>query len=282
MKKLIAGALVLAMTIAFAGCGSASPTDVAESFLQAIKANDTGALQGVYAGTLEETEEGEEEITASANLLSQLDSINDDSDDSEATEEESTTEAETDTEEAVEDEDIFTTVLEDKLTAFDYTLSNEVIDGDKASVDVTVTTYDLGAATRTALGEYLQQAIGLAFAGASEEYMTELLNDTLKDNYEPLTEKEFEETVTLNLVKVDDEWKVADANENEEAIDGLFGGLISAFTDFENAFSGSDETTDDGISDSENDIFYTEDDIEDTTDNTETAATDSADANAAA
>ena len=65
MKKLIAGALVLAMTIAFAGCGSASPTDVAESFLQAIKANDTGALQGVYAGTLEETGEGEEEIAAS-------------------------------------------------------------------------------------------------------------------------------------------------------------------------------------------------------------------------
>ena len=40
--------------------------------------------------------------------------------------------------------------------------------------------------------------------------------------------------------------------------------------------------TDDGTSNGENDIFYTEDDVDDTTDNTETAATDSADANAAA
>lgn len=251
MKKLFASMLIVSMGLLFVGCNSASPTDVAESFLQAVKTGDNAALQASYAGTIEEPAEGEEEISPASNLLSELDVMSEDSSD----------ESNESTEETTEEVEALQTMMNEKLSGFDYTLSNESIDGDKATVDVAITTYDLGSATTTALGEYLQQAIGLAFAGASEEYMSNLLNDLLADNYEAVTEKDYTKTVSLNLIKVDGEWKVAEVNDNQEAVDAMFGGMISAFDDFQNAFDEDDTTTDSSTSD--DDILYDEEDTND-------------------
>lgn len=213
MKKIFA--LILSLTLCFSltGCGSPSPTKVTTTFLEAVKAQDVASVEKVYLGN-------SDDVNASDEIV--------DEDDSE--------EPKTETEQKLWD------TINEKLFVFDYDVANEVIDGDKATVDVTITTYDLGMATTSALGEYMSQAIGLAFAGASEEQMENLSMTLFIDKISALTEKNYTKTVKVHLEKVDDQWKLSKFSDDEPIVDALSGGMQSALDNFSEAFDETEDT----------------------------------------
>lgn len=213
MKKIIA--LILSLTLCFSltGCGSPSPTKITTTFLDAVKAQDAASVEKVYLGDSDDVNTSDEIVD-------------------EDTSEESETEI----------EQKLGTAMEEKLFAFDYEVSNEVIDGDKATVDVTITTYDMGMATTSALGEYMSQAIGLAFAGASEEQMENLSMKLFLDKISALTEKDYTKTVKVHLEKVDDEWRLSKFSDDEPIVDALSGGMQSAVNNFSEAFDETEDT----------------------------------------
>ena len=71
--------------------------------------------------------------------------------------------------------------LKAKMQEFEYELSNEQIDGDSATVDLKVKTYGFGEMLTEVLNEYLQQAISMAFSGASDEEMEAILNNLFRE-----------------------------------------------------------------------------------------------------
>ena len=128
---------------------------------------------------------------------------------------------------ADDSEDPSTQLFMEKLFDFDYTIGEEKIDGDNATVEVSFKTYDFYAM----LGSYLEKAFSkvleLAFSGSSEEEISGLGAQLLEEELGALTEKNREAAATLNLVKTDGEWKVTNMDENTEFLDGMFGGLFS-------------------------------------------------------
>lgn len=213
-KKLLVITIVMAMLAALAACGPKipTPTETADTFLTAVKAQDDETLATVYAGgeldLLEEAAEADESQTA--------------------------------------DEDSgLTAVYEEqmvpKMLDFDYEISNEQIDGDKATVDVKVTTYNIGDAFTAFFSDYLSQALILAFSDASEEELDSLVTTILSGKLADLTEKKFEKTATLSLSMKDDKWVVDEIKSGDDIVDGLTGGLVSAFANMNDALSAWEE-----------------------------------------
>lgn len=192
------------MVMTFCACGSQSPTDVADTFLAAIKAQDSDAIKSVYAdGALDllgETEEESEEV------------LGDDFSDE------------------LEQE------LINKILEFDYEISNEQINGDTATVDVAISTYDFGSAMAEFASEYITQGLVLAFSGASDDEMNELANTLFEEQLEK-AEKDYTGTTTLSLTKTDDGWTVDEIDEGGVFVDVLFGGLINSLENLEDSFS---------------------------------------------
>ena len=50
MKKVLVIVLVIAISAALFGCGSASPSDVVDTYLGALKAQDADTVAKVYSG----------------------------------------------------------------------------------------------------------------------------------------------------------------------------------------------------------------------------------------
>lgn len=213
-KKLLVITIVMAMLAALSACGPKipTPTETADTFLTAVKAQDNETLATVYAGgeldLLEEAAEADESQTA--------------------------------------DEDSgLTAVYEEqmvpKMLDFDYEISNEQIDGDSATVDVKVTTYNIGDAFTAFFSDYLSQALILAFSDASEEELDSLATTILSGKLADLTEKKFEKTATLSLSMNDDKWVVDEIKSGDDIVDGLTGGLVSAFANMNDALSAWEE-----------------------------------------
>ena len=177
------------------GCASASPSEVVSSTLDAVKGQDTETLATYYAGD-------SSEISGSglSDLTGEFVSVDD------------MTEAEK--------------TAYDKLVAkmldFDYTLGDEHVEGDTASVDVSFASYDIGSAFVQSFSSYL----GLAASGASSEDITDGFYRQLSSDLDNLTDKTRTETTTITLTKTDGQWKVDTLSE--EAIDAVSGGLYSA------------------------------------------------------
>ncbi len=194
MKKLI---LIAAMAVfclgVFTGCSSApSPTEVTDSFLNAVKSQDSETIQSNYAegsfdfgqvATAEASEEGAQLSEEAANTLTS------------------------------------------KLLEFDYELSNEKIDGDTATVDVAITTYPFGDAFSSFVSDYLSQGFAAALNGATEEEMSELGSTILTQKLNGM-EKSYTGTATVSLTKVDGEWKVDAIADDSDFVNVLTGGLL--------------------------------------------------------
>lgn len=205
-KKLLVITLVLAMLAALNACGPKipTPTETADTFFTAMKAQDTEALATVYAG-------GNIDLLDKAAEADDSGEINEDSGLSKVYEEQ----------------------MVPKMLDFDYELSNEQIDGDKATVDVRITTYKMGDAFTAFFGEYLSQALILAFSDASEEELDALATTIMSGKLADLTEKSFEKTATLSLSMKDDKWVVNEVQTEDDIVDALTGGLVTAFSDME-------------------------------------------------
>ncbi len=195
MKKLLSLIAVLIMALSLCACGTPSPSETVDTFLTAVKAQDSDSLKSVY---------GEDFSFVGA-----------------------TDYAEGDLE----------TLLIEKLTAFDYEITGEKIDGDKATVTVEFTTYPIGEALKDSMEDYLTEAFTLAFTGASDEQIQELFFSIFEEELTELTEKDYNGTADITLTQTDDGWEIDTIPEEGEFLNVLFGGLYDAVTEIDKAFA---------------------------------------------
>lgn len=209
MKRALAILIATLMIVSLTACG-ASPTSAAESFLNAVKAGDAEAIAEVY-------------VESDFNILS---AASDTTEEEEATEEESS--------------DALTKVYEEellpKMQDFDFEISNEQIDGDKATVDVTVKAYPIGNAFSAFFGEYMTQAFALAFSDASDEQLDSIAGGIMADQVSKLTEKTCKKTATMTLVKKDDKWVVDKIDSDSDILDAISGGLVTTVKNLDSAW----------------------------------------------
>lgn len=123
----------------------------------------------------------------------------------------------------------------DKMKDFEYELSNESIDGDSATVDLKVKTYGFGSMITESLSEYLQQAFIMAFSDASEDEMTALFESLIAEKINTLG-KNYEKTVTVEMVKGEDGWDLKDKTDSNPMYDALMGGLYSSISNLDSMF----------------------------------------------
>lgn len=209
--KRFASILVVALTaclcLAFVpACSSEpSPSEVVKSALDAMKAQDTEALAKYYSGDM-------------GSLEGSIDSLGQESGD------------------MTEEQSSLMESFANKLYDFDYELGEETIDGDTATVAATLTTYDMGTAFGEAISDYFNTAFAMAFSGASQEDMENLLYDSLRGKIDALTEKTHTADIEFTLTKTDSGWML-DAFSDETA-DAFTGGMLSTATDMSNSLSG--------------------------------------------
>ena len=129
----------------------------------------------------------------------------------------------------------FASEILEKMTEFDYTLSNEKIDGESATVDVNIKTYGFGDMLTEVLSEYIQQAFVMAFSDASEEEMTALFKKLLNEKMNVL-EKNYDNTVTVEMIKGENGWELKDTSTENPLYDALLGGLYTSIENMGEAF----------------------------------------------
>lgn len=216
MKKLSMVLLAAALCLTLFACGSGpSPSDVVSTYLDAVKAQDSEAIAGVYAG---------EASDVAFNSIG-------------------------------EDENAFSKELQDnmmsKFLAFDYTVGNEKAEDDKATVDVTVTAYNMGDIFQDAVGEYMNRALPLIFSDVTDEDMNALLEEVMTEKLEG-AEKNYEKTVTVSLTKTDKGWVIDEFEDITGLPDALTGGMASYAESMSRVFGG-DDSADDGTGDGADD-----------------------------
>ena len=213
-KLLVITAIMVIMSV-LSGCGPKipTPTETTDSFLQALKSQDAEAIASVYDGT----------------DVDLLEAASDSAEDNETDVDSETTDTGL---EAVYEEQMLPKMLD-----FDYELSNEQIDGDKATVDVKITTYRIGDAFTAFFSDYISQAFMLAFSDASEEDLDALATTILSGKLADLSEKTYEKTATLSLSMKDDKWVVDNIEDSDEFLDAITGGLVTSMKTMTDAFS---------------------------------------------
>jgi hypothetical protein len=214
--RLSAFALVLmavcTMCLALAGCATPSPTDVTKQAVEAVKAQDADALAKVYAGDASNVKN---EMLASNSESKELADSADLTDDQQ---------------QVVED-------FSSKLYDFDYTLSDEAIDGDTATVKVTVNTYNFGSIFSKAVQDTLSAAFMYAFSSdhdAAQKATTQAFIDSLDTQLKGLTDKDKSTTATVSLQKQDGKWVVQPFDN--EFYNAVTGGMFDASANLEKAF----------------------------------------------
>lgn len=199
MKKfapVLAAALVACLCLVLLpACSSPSPTDVVKTSLDAVKAQDAEALAENYAG---DASAFQQELNSSADALN--------------------SEGMTDEQKAVAE------TFMQKMYDFDYTVGEETIDGDKATVKVTITSYDMGTAFEKAMSTYIEKAFAQALGGASQDSLEAMLYDELNKELGALTEKGHTADVDMTLTKVDGKWQLDEFSD--DAADAFSGGLL--------------------------------------------------------
>ena len=214
-RKLLGITAIMVMIAVLSGCGPKipTPTETTDSFLQALKSQDAEAIASVYDGT----------------DVDLLEAASDSAEDNETDSDSETTDTGL---EAVYEEQMLPKMLD-----FDYELSNEQIDGDKATVDVKITTYRIGDAFTAFFSDYISQAFMLAFSDASEEDLDALATTILAGKLADLSEKTYEKTATLSLSMKDDKWVVDNIEDSDEFLDAITGGLVTSMKTMTDAFS---------------------------------------------
>ena len=198
MKKILCVILALTLVFTMSSCGkdssgeeTLSPIQTVDAFLQALKAKDTETLQEYYEGEIGDLDlmKGEDDPALSGLI------------------------------------DIMT----DKLLDFDYTLSNEQIDKDKATVDVTIKTIDFGAIMKDLIQDILQDAFALGLASYDQEELEEKINEIMTEKFSQAVDKADKTstiTVPVKLVKKKGKWLIKDITDASDFMNALSGGLM--------------------------------------------------------
>lgn len=205
IRKFFALCLIIVMAFTLASCGGAqtpaepeepedTPTMALDTMLKSIQNLDFETAQQYYSGDMGSLEGMSENASS-------------------------------------ETAEVVDKMLKDALN-FEYALDNEVIssDGQTATVDIVFTTYNMGEIFEKIIEELTARATVLQEGGmTADQFQTEMnnivigiYNDILKT-----AEKNLEISLTVNLTKVDGQWKVDDLKDSTEFLDALTGGLIS-------------------------------------------------------
>lgn len=219
LKRIALLALtVVGCCMLLAGCSSPTPSQTVDSFLQAMKAQDTESMAKYYAGDASDL---------AGSWLNE--SVGTDIDGSR---------------DLTDDEKAVMQKFAGKLCDFDYQLGDEKIDGDTATVNVSVTTYDFGEAVDNALNDYLEEAITQAFSGKelSTSKSNKIFYKAFDKQLDKLADKSVQTDAQLSLTKGDDgSWKVNDLDN--DAVNALTGQLVDKVAAYEKAFSGSSSSS---------------------------------------
>ena len=181
------------MGIFFTGCGEPSPKESVSTFLDALKSGDSETVNSVYADK----------------DISILDVIFD-----------------SDNEGGYLASDSFEQRLTDSVLGFDYVIEDEAVNGDKATVKVTIKTYPMGEALTNAYNDMMSRIWELAFLEESE--LDAKLAGILNARWDEMTEKSYESEVEISLSKADGKWVVDSLDGNDDFINAITGNLINA------------------------------------------------------
>jgi len=108
---------------------------------------------------------------------------------------------------------------------FEYTLGKSTVEGDKASVELTITTYPMGDLMRQYIMNIITNSLTWAFSGMSEEEMNQKMNDSFIELTDT-AEMTYTKTVTVYLVKGEKDWLMVGGTTNNDLFNALTGGMI--------------------------------------------------------
>jgi len=138
-----------------------------------------------------------------------------------------------------EELEVFTSFVKEQAPNIKYEITGSEVNGDDATVNVKFTYTDASPVITSAMGEYFSQALGLAFSGASEEQMGNLLLTIFQDKLKTTTLSTTESTVDIPCKKKDGDWKVAELSDDIANV--LTCNILKAFEKVGDSFGGSDE-----------------------------------------
>lgn len=196
-KKILSIMLVFVMGLALNGCGNKTPSDTVKTYMEEAKKGESGNLASLLGQTMDAEESAEDD----------------------------------------KDQDETTKKMLNTLKKLTYTINSENINGDSATVNVTVNGPDLSAVMQ----EYMQRSMEDVFSNIfGDDFMDgdkqqdksdKILSECLENvNYT-------ERTGSLTLKKSGEEWKI----ESQEKLAGLLFNLNSSGVDGNNGGSGMPE-----------------------------------------
>ena len=203
--------LILALVFTLVSCGKEkqpavksddlTPTLTADAFLKALKAQDLEALEQVYEGDVKDFSLAEEIDDPTLLALA---------------------------EKAME-----------KMLDFDYTLDNEQINGNNATVDVLFKTYDFEGIFKDLTDSILPNIINPGIFSKDPKAIEQEILGALTENFaEALknAEKDKDTSISLKLVRKGGKWMVKDINMTDDFMFALSGGISKFYEDIGKLF----------------------------------------------
>lgn len=126
-------------------------------------------------------------------------------------------------------------IMNEMLKRTIFEVGTPVIDGEKASVEVNFSTYDMGKSFSDMLDKFMDDVIAEASAGKSAEELD--LVAMMVENWKVTLGQQQEAgqtrvaPFTLNLNKVEEGWKVEDFSAAREFLNIISGGMYEALED---------------------------------------------------
>lgn len=225
-KALIAAVIILAAVIVGAIFlvanyrPTTTPSQVSALALESLKDGDYDAFGKLYAGDSGAVESSLENAFADGAGLG----------------------SEADLERDLNDEQKKTlSRLQEELRDFDYTIDSESVEGDAASVQVTISAHDFGTFAQDALGSYIADGIAAVSKGELEsdaDAATRLVS-VLDAHMAELGEKGRSAQTSFSLERDDGgSWKLAELSQDN--LDALTGGLLSTTSGISGQVAASD------------------------------------------
>lgn len=119
-----------------------------------------------------------------------------------------------------------------------YKLDNEKINGDSATVDAHFKVYDFKSIIQSAFSTYIAKALSLALSDGLDEEYEKLFAQSMIDsiNEAGADEPGQDFSYTIHLAKENGQWVLDDIGNELEFVDGMLGGLVSAFNELGSSY----------------------------------------------
>ena len=141
MKRVVSLALALLLALSLVGCSGSKPDTVVTTFCSAVQAFDFEKAATCMENGSEDLEDPYDDAEMEKDLSSEQ----------------------------------VMTYLKECASKMTYKIGESKVDGESAMVPVSFTYVDAGPVITSALGEYITQAFAMAFSGADDAQMEELL-----------------------------------------------------------------------------------------------------------